>query len=236
MSTPNKLKQRETTMSQGLADPVDEANTIGTTPDRAREIARLTEFSLGEFIELTGVPAGEYGIYQIGRDRITLTVTGDAALRGVAATDQPALLVAEKQLTLDFPCTPARFQDWYNATCGINGVSDFPVAPAFLKELAATHEEARAQLGKVRSSTEIIDVFKVKGNDGENKKWWKDRMRSAKKYGLTDARASSGRAKRESFWYPTVVASWLIEKSHLSRPTVLQALKRNFPDADTSYL
>jgi hypothetical protein len=220
-------------VKQGGAD----ANLNGApfaSPDRAAAIAGMKDFGLREFIELTGVGAGRYGIYEITEDGLTVRDHGDATQ--FTAQNQVALLKAEDTLTLKFPCSPEQFQEWYDATRGENGTSDFPLAAGFLTALLNAGQAARAHLGAPRPSADIIAAFKVKPGDAENKKWWDDRMRGAKKYELLDARASHGRAKQQSQWYPTAVAGWLIDKKHLSKPIVRRAMEKHFPDADTNFL
>ena len=70
---------------------------------------------------------------------------------------------AEEQFSLKFPCPPLRFQEWYDATRGTNGVSDFPLALGFLKALAGT-DDLRSQ--PVPSSA-IVKAFRVNSDDGD---------------------------------------------------------------------
>lgn len=61
-------------------------------------------------------------------------------------------------------------------------------------------------------------------------------MRSAKKYGLIGPRASPGKARKPSYWYPAPVASWLIDKKHLREEVVRRMLEKHFPDVDTTLI
>lgn len=64
-------------------------------------------------------------------------------------------------------------------------------------------------------------------------------MRSAKRYaGLRDARASQGKRGKggASYWHPLAVATWLIEKKHLSKDKVIHATEIQFPECDVDYL
>lgn len=206
-----------------------EAGNVVTTPERAADIAALTKFGLKEFIELTGVGECDYGIYRISRDGVALL---DTTLKDLHPGEQFKALDAEENLSLKFPCSPFQFQEWYESTRGTNGVSDFSLALGFLKALAGPGD----QHGQPVTSSAIMKAFRKMPNDGENEKWWDDRLRGAKKYKLTDARALLGRAKIQSMWHPALVASWLIEKKHMNRVLVLKAMEANFPESDTSLL
>lgn len=216
-----------------MEDAAEEGGTIAD-PVRAAEIASMEQFGLREFIELTGIGSGQYGIYRISRDGVNV---GDPdQSHQLAPKDELNILRAEDALRLDFPCSTEQFMEWYEATRGENGVSDFPLAPGFLKALIGEDESARAHLGPPVPSGKIVAAFKVKGDDRENEKWWKERMRGAIRYGLKVARASKGAAKRPPQWYPALVAGWLIDKGHLPHAIALRAVKQHFPDADTSFL
>jgi hypothetical protein len=197
----------------------------------------LKNFGLREFIELTGI-SGRYGIYRIDRRGVTVRTQDDEAdLAAEPAAQVVALLAAEEHLSLVFPCSPEDFVKWYDATRGgTNGVSDLPLAPGFLKALADEGKMQLDRLGPITPSSKIAAAFKVKLVDEENLKWWENRLRSAKKYGLVSARASPGRASQQSHWSPVMVAAWLIEKEHLTRDAVLRAMQKHFPDCDTDLL
>ncbi len=86
-----------------------------------------------EFIDLTGIGARKYGVY-------TISEAGVFALQDHELTDlepqqQHALLRIKKNLSLPFPCAMVDFLEWYRATCGTNGISDFPLAPSLLRRL-----------------------------------------------------------------------------------------------------
>ena len=200
------------------------------TPERAKEIAGMQKFSLPEFIELTGIGVGNYGIYNVSREGVTLP---QSDLEHLTPSIQQSLLHAEQALpNLAFPCTPEAFVDWYDTTRGDNGTSDFPLAAGFLTALVGT----KASQGTPQPSSAIIKAFRKDSDDNKNHKWWDDRLRAAKKYGLTEARALKGRAQQPSLWHPTLVAFWLIEKGYINRALVVKALETHFPDADTSFL
>jgi hypothetical protein len=219
------------------APPMKSSTAPLATPERATEIARLKEFGLREFIELTGI-SGRYGIYRIDRRGVTVRTQDDEAdLAAEPASQVVALLAAEEQLRLVFPCSSENFVKWYDATRGTDGrSSDFPLAPGFLKALADEEKMQLDRFGPITASSKIAAAFKVKPVDKENLKWWDDRLRSAKKYGLASARASQGRASQQSHWSPVMVAAWLIEKEHLTRDAVLRAMQKHFPDCDTDLL
>jgi hypothetical protein len=200
----------------------------------------MEQFGLREFIELTGIGSGQYGIYRISRDGVNV---GDPdQSHQLAPKDELNILRAEDALRLDFPCSVEQFMEWYDATRGVQGEngeiadSDFPLASGFLKELIGTSESARTRLGPSVPSGKIVAAFKVKVVDSENRKWWDDRLRAVKKYGLKDARAALGGAKRPSQWYPLLVAAWLIEKKYLPPAIVLRAVEKHFPDVNTTLL
>lgn len=202
------------------------------SPERAGEIARMKAFGLREFIELTGIH-GKYGIYLVDRHGVAIDKVEAEAADAAAAV---VLLAAEDHLNLKFPCSPEQFQDWFDATKGTNGVSDFPLAPGFLRALVEGNEAQRSRLGMAKPSSDIVLAFKVRKDHQDNRAWWDNRMRNPGKYGLESARASPGRAKKPSYWYPVEVAAWLIDKNHLTRASVMQALQQHFPDSDPSFL
>ncbi len=219
-------------------EEIAKASTVATTTsERASEIARIKEFGLSEFIELTGVGAGLYGIYLVERTGVTLPAMDDKSLTELSSRGQVELLQAEAKFTLSFPCPPQDFVTWYDHTRATNGVSDFPLAEGFLK-VFSRQENAKASSvhGPATLSSTVIAMFQVKSNPTDNKKWWDDRMRNPKKYGLQEARASVGRAKQQSKWYPGIVAGWLVDKKHLTPGKASRALSSSFPDLDTSLL
>ena len=73
--------------------------------DRATEIALMDQFGLAEFTELTGVGVGDYGIYRVDPDGISLRAI--ESLADFTASQQNAIHQAEHTLTLGFRCTPA---------------------------------------------------------------------------------------------------------------------------------
>ena len=218
-----------------LPDPAKPRVDGLATPERAAEIAGMKEFGLAEFIELTGIGLGRHGIYRISREGVTVRDADDRA-ELLAPSDQLRTLRAEEKLELRFPCEPVRFQEWYDATRGENRVSDIPLAPGFLKALVRHGEASTSHLGPPCPSSKIVAAFKVKPNAADNKKWWDDRMRGAKRYGLLQARASIGRAKQQSRWHPVLVAAWLLEKKPQMRARVLREMEQHFPGVDTAYL
>jgi hypothetical protein len=212
------------------------------TPERAAEIAAMDEFSLMEFIELTGVGAGDFGIYRIDRDGVTVAVVRDIELNHTSqwpAEQQLAVLRAERLLSLVFPCTPDAFMVWYDATRGRaspghKGQSDFPLASGFEREIRSRKRISSTAGRLSASSHEIADAFSVKASKQENKQWWDRRLRDPKKYGgagLLHARAERGTPKAPSRWYPDVVAAWLIEAKHMAGQDVGVAVRRAFPNS-----
>jgi hypothetical protein len=194
----------------------------------------MKSFGLQEFIELTGIGAGRYGIYHVGKSGV---VAGeDEDLADWSAKDQLRIMQAVTKLSLKFPCSPEAFMEWYDATRGTNGVSDFPLARGFLDVLRPAGTTQAGIPPEAVPSTEIVAAFRVESNATANARWWDDRMRAAKRYGLLAARASPGGAKKPSYWNPTLVASWLIEKNHLHRDRVLRAMETAFPDYETHLL
>lgn len=79
-------------------------------------------------------------------------------------------------------------------------------------------------------SDEIIAAFPVLADETANRKWWKERMREAKDYGLTEARTFAGRLREQSRWQPHIIAFWLVEKGHMKAKVVKRILTRSFPD------
>jgi len=219
-----------------LEEYVEAKMSVDTTPERATAIAHMKEFGLPEFIELTGINAGDYGVYRIAGSGVTLRFSAAETDPDLPPNAKVSLAALEKRLSLQFPCTPEQFYDWHEATRSTNGVSDFTLAEGFLETLLATGTLSPAHLGKVRSSAQIIAAFRMDPDDHKNQQWWDARMRNAKRYGLKDARASTGRAKLQSQWNPTLVAAWLIDNGHLDRTAVLRAMQKHFPDVETDLL
>ncbi len=84
-----------------------EASSGFATPERAREIAHLPHLKLKEFIELTGVGVGDFGIYRISQYGIHLRHS--AADDALTPAQQVDALHADGELTLNFPSTPEKF-------------------------------------------------------------------------------------------------------------------------------
>jgi hypothetical protein len=78
----------------------------------------------------------------------------------------------------------------------------------------------------------IASAFKVREKEHENSYWWNQRTRNAKVWALTDCRCTRGRGKRESTWYPDLVANWLVEKGHLTNKQAAALLRKHFPDCE----
>ncbi len=100
--------------------------------------------------------------------------------------------------------------------------------PNFMRE-----DEAKAnmtQAKKAVSSSKIIACFDVERDAEKNKKWWDVRMRSAKRYFLRECRASAGRARNPSMWYPAQIAGWLVDKKHRRELQVANILRFYFKD------
>jgi hypothetical protein len=49
---------------------------------------------------------------------------------------------------------------------------------------------------------DVVFHFCVKKDENANRKWWDQRMRSAKRYKLADCRASLGRGRKQAMYYP----------------------------------
>ncbi len=223
------------------------AETTGpfATGARASEIALMDEFGLAEFTELTGVGVGDHGIYRVGPTGVSLRVSEGGA--DFTPIEQHKLHQAARQLTLAFPCMPAAFMTWYDATRGTpragpqgqpagRGVSDFPLAKGFAEELEAGGGAAIAMKKGSAPSSRIIAAFRVKPDLAENKKWWDNRMRHAARYKLEVARASTGRAGTASQWDPLQIAVWLVDREHLPSEKVRLAVEEHFPKIDSSLL
>ena len=204
---------------------------------RAKEIAQMEEFGLVEFIELTGVGSGPYGIYHI--DEAGVSIRGMQGASSLSSEQEYSLRHAARKFNLSFPCTPSDFTTWYDATRGLpenpdlaeKGISDFPLARGFLPEI----DYLSTRPDKPVASPEIVAAFKVRSSVEENAKWWNERMGSAVRYGLSDCRATGGKGMR-STWHPVQVAGWLIGKGHLGQRQVLEVMRDKFPDYDYSYL
>ncbi|MBK6357141.1 MAG: hypothetical protein IPF44_10640 [Betaproteobacteria bacterium] len=208
-----------------------------TSEVRAAEIARMDSFGIIEFLELTGIEPGGYGIYNVDTNGVRIRLSVDDPT--LTAPQRIALRDARvKHRELDFPCTPGDFCDWYETTRGENQISDFPLADGFLNVLGKKRPMCGTSNADAAPSTKIMAAFEVMPDPEQNTRWWSDRMRSAQKYGLLRARASQGGRGRgkPSYWHPLSIACWLIEKNHLTKYKVIKALTEHFPECDFDYL
>jgi len=97
---------------------------------------------------------------------------------------------------------------------------------------------SEAELRKLGVPTqEIIDAFKVRFDPKENAQWFRERMSNIKRAnkGLAAALVQKGLPSRgmqhySSYWRPDLVASWLIDKGHMSRHRVIHILQTRFPE------
>ena len=97
---------------------------------------------------------------------------------------------------------------------------------------------SEAELRKLGVPTqEIIDAFKVRSDPKENAQWFRERMSNIKRAnkGLAAALVQKGLPSRgmqhySSYWRPDLVASWLIDKKHMSRHRVIHILQTRFPE------
>lgn len=225
---------------------IDEACSPYATPQRAAEIALQDKFGLEEFTELTGIGIGDFLIYRVDAAGVSLRIS--ESLAELTAGQQNAIrkAVRQRQLTLAFPCAPAEFVTWYDATRGEKAhtrepspacfVSDFPLAEGFLEALNLGERGTAVGRGKSVPKPKIIDAFRVKTDETKNRKWWDDRTRSAIKYKLEQARVSCGRGKNPPRWDPLQIAIWLVAKNHLSADRVRRAVEAHFPEVDSSLL
>jgi len=213
---------------------------------RAREIAEMDEFGLHEFRELTGIGVGTYGIYVISESGVGLSCDG-YLLSDLTSRQQHDLELADKSLSLTFPCTPTQFCEWYEATRGKvdeeapekgRAPSDFPLANGFKIGLERGNNRFIQDANRSATSGKIISAFQVKATATENKKWWDMRLRDPSNYGLMGARIQAGKKGRgnPSYWSPYFVAIWLADKHHMTRSAVLAAMSVHFPNIDCDNL
>ncbi len=83
-------------------------------------------------------------------------------------------------------------------------------------------------------SSHIISSFRVRSDPDANQKWWRERMRDAKRYGLAVCRASQGRGNTPSYWYPGLIATWLTDSrrgtTHMDPRKAAASLREHFPE------
>jgi hypothetical protein len=210
---------------------LEPADAPPASAERAAEIARMPDFGFLEFYELTGIDQGRYSTFIIRDEGIRPTLDPNEA--GLSASARRDIRQITGGLTLEFPCIPDVFADWYHLTRATNGVSDFPLAQGFLRTLRRQERPSKVHGDVAVSSEAIIAAFSKASDAVANRKWWDERLRSATKHeGLLSARAQKGAAKRMSTWYPRLIGLWLIEKGHMSRSSVTAVLASNFPDCD----
>ncbi len=81
------------------------------------------------------------------------------------------------------------------------------------------------------SSTKIISDFMLQNKLDEDS--FKKRFREAKRYpGLLDCRASVGRGKKESRWYPDQIAMYLLDKKFINEKQAANILRKKYHDCD----
>ncbi len=214
---------------------LEPADAPPASVERAAEIARMPEFGLLEFYELTGIDQKRYGTFIIDDAGIRPTLDPNEA--GLSARARLDIIRITDGLSLAFPCTPDDFADWYERTRATNGVSDFPLASGFLRALRRKERPSSVHGDVAVTSDAIIAAFAKESDPSLNYVWWDKRLRSATKHeGLFAARAQAGGGQRKSTWYPRLVGTWLIEKGHMSSSSVTAALKNNFPDCDLEWI
>jgi hypothetical protein len=216
-----------------MNNQTDDANDLLATPERAIEIASQEQIGLLEFTELTGVGAGRFGPYRIDESGVNVD---HVPLAELPPREQISVQRAKRAHTLSFPCSPESFGDWYQATRATNGVSDFPLAPAFGAEMRRRVAASSVADRPTYPSDAIVRAFTVRPGASSNKSWWDARLRDPGKYHLETARACKGKAKIPSRWYPDVVGGWLIDKGHMTRGPVVAAVTKNFPDVDVNLI
>jgi hypothetical protein len=230
-----------------LAELEQEANegSKRAGPERAAEIAKMEEFGLPEFLELTGITLklarnqgpqadnlGTYGPYTICEGGVALPGPDELEFQLIKSR-QELMAAYRESMHLTFPCAPQDFADWHVGTRPASGVGDFPINDAFFHTLKMGAPRGSVAGDTPVNSAAIIEAFAVKPDPSENRQWWTSRLRSAKKCeGLLDARVSVGAAKRPSTWNPRLVGAWLIEKRYLTKALVDAAVKKHFPGCD----
>jgi hypothetical protein len=86
-------------------------------------------------------------------------------------------------------------------------------------------------------AVKIIRHFNVKLDPDENDKWWKDKMREAKRNGLAECRVGEGlKGPGGSLWRPDLIAGWLVDRyekdSQGLNPKAAAAALRKFPGCE----
>jgi hypothetical protein len=84
------------------------------------------------------------------------------------------------------------------------------------------------RLKKAVSKEDIIFYFTIEKDEKKNRQWWGTRMRDAKRYGLSECRASIGRGGQPSMWIPDEVAGWLIDKGYMDQAKACQVVEEHF--------
>lgn len=232
---------------KSLQDRLQELSEDGPFADRKRavQIAAMDELTIDEFRQLTGVGIGNLGIYRISETGIS--VADSVEMTDLTAAEQQDLSDARKLLSLNFPCSPEDFTQWYEATRGEfftkDGVtnkapSDFPLVAGFIDEVRRLHTPNRLTLSQAVTSKQIIAAFPVQEDIVANEGWWKTRLRDPENYGLLECRAMKGkpgRGSNPSLWYPMRIAAWLLEKKLMSNNAIAKAIENHFPCEDAEY-
>lgn len=219
--------------------PLPRASDPLASDERARELAQSQAddaIGLPEFIELTGVGAGHYSMFQIGDEGVELRDVDTFYYEDLSPDQQLEFLRAREGLRLRFPCSVAAFMSWYDRTRGEKGVSDFPIASAFERALPSPGEKFSPIHGAAVPSASIVAAFQVGGTNTDNASWWDDKMRNAKRNGLVIARVARGRGRVPAFWAPLPVAAWLVEKRYMKKGAARRVLQEHFRDADADLL
>lgn len=138
-----------------------------------------------------------------------------------SSADLNALVEAQSDRQLILPCTPAALAVWAER-------NEFFLPPSFLSAVGGGGHTTTPV-----SRADIVFYFKVKPDEAANQKWWDERMRDAKRYGLEQARASRGRGKKsQPMFYPDLIAAWLVDKKHMDGPAAAAVLRKHFSECE----
>lgn len=133
---------------------------------RATELADRYELTVDDFIELTGIGAGDYGIYRVTDAGVVLRVAADVRRDRWPTDQQVQLNRAAAALQLAFPCTPAELLAWHERTRGANRApSDFPLSDTFVRSVRRHLGVDEHSSTPSVPSNDIVCAFEVSGSE-----------------------------------------------------------------------
>jgi hypothetical protein len=135
-ATPARFKERQFQYGfnkvgrekNGERDFEAKRGAVSLSDERCFELARMPEFGIEEWIELTGVGLGEYcGFFFVAPDGVSFIKHEHDFIKSMSREDQIYMLRDNRHEPLKFPSTPARILDFLDSElCTILGCFSAP--------------------------------------------------------------------------------------------------------------